>query len=144
MKRIELLTTTEAARRLGITKSGLVQQMDKGKFTTYRHGDGARLLRSDEVDEFIEQRNKGVRRMPVKAADIYDMVDIQCPECSTLFSLPAFSLAQLYSDDEEITCPVCGEKSELPELEDELEDEPENELEDNSQGDDAGLAIVED
>jgi len=135
MNKTELLTTTEAAGRIGITKSGLVQLMDIGKFTIYRQASGVRLLLADEVDEFIEQRSKGVKRMPVKAADIYDMVDITCPECSTLFSILAVSLAQLYSDGDDITCPICGEKSSLePEEEEEDEDQDEEEEEEEGSG----------
>jgi len=141
MDKVELLTIAEAAKRIGIATSSLVQQMAKDKFTTYQHGKSARLLRSDEVAEFIEQRSEGVSRMPVETTETHAMLVIECSDCGAMFEMAAVDIAQVFLGDDEVSCPVCGEEIPLPELKDELmaelaEDDGEDEDED--EGDDEG------
>ena len=83
-------------------------------------------MRADEVDEFIEQRNRGERRMVREVTVTYEMQDLQCPSCGTLFSVLASDLEEA----DKIACPSCFEKTKVSDLVDQDEDQLEDQDED--------------
>lgn len=138
IKLVELLTIPEAAERVGITRMGMWELVEKGKFTAYERAGGDRLLKADEVDEFIKQRSRGERRPMMDMTKTYQMIDLACEECGALFAVVANQLAYLRVNEGFITCPICGAELALEAEEEEPEDEN-NDLEEEG---DAEISLM--
>ncbi|WP_196779187.1 helix-turn-helix domain-containing protein [Bifidobacterium choloepi] len=65
----ELLTTTEVATRLGVSKSTVIRLLDSGAIPSVRYGRGRRLTKASDVTEFQERSRTATIPMSQPAVD---------------------------------------------------------------------------
>jgi hypothetical protein len=121
----------EASAIAGVTRFQMHYLLRTGLLPSYqREGYGGFLVRLRDLENLLEIRNKGEEKMVHMVTRRYELIDLDCPSCGSLFSIQADDLVAA----DKIACPICHEKFTPGEL---VED-GDGEDEDGEDGEDGG------
>ncbi|MBA7544017.1 hypothetical protein ES705_36362 [subsurface metagenome] len=125
----------EASAIAGVSRFKVHYWVEVGLLPGYqREGYGGFLVRLRDLENLLEIRNKGEEKMVHTVTRRYELIDLECPACGTLFSV----LADALEDADTITCPICRDKSKTSDYiegEDQVEDEDQDEDQDDEDPD---------
>ncbi len=123
----------EASAIAGVSRFTVHNWVEVGLLPGYqREGYGGFLVRLRDLENLLEIRKKGEEKMVHTVTRRYELVDLECPACGTLFSV----LADALEDADTITCPICRDKSKTSDyIEDVDQDQDEDQDEDQDDED---------